>query len=72
MMEMNAFHTGDKHFSAGDKCVENTFGLQPHTHIHTHTACYQQLLNRTYIEMIATHRYSKYQKMINELLLIHH
>ena len=45
---MNTFCTGDKHLGTGDELVENV----------THTASYQRLPNRTYLEMIATHQYS--------------
>ena len=56
---MSEFCTSDQRFSAGDKRDENV-------HVHsnfsptppTHTASYQQLSNRTYLNMIATHRYS--------------
>ena len=34
--EMNMFHTGDKHFSAGDS-VANAHSKFSHTHTHTHT-----------------------------------
>ena len=36
-LKTNVFHTGDEHFSAEDKRIENVFELQPHTHTHTHT-----------------------------------
>ena len=47
------FRAGDEHFSAGDECVENEcFKLQ------THKTSYQRLLNKTYVDMIASHSYS--------------
>ena len=49
---MNMFCTSDERFSAGDKHIENA-----HSNF-TYTAGYQPLSNRTYIKMIATHRYS--------------
>ena len=54
MQETNTFCAGGEHFSAGDECVENA-----HSNFsHTQTASYQQLPNRPWVEMIATHKYS--------------
>ena len=53
-LETNAFHAGDQHFSAGDEQVKNAGS----NFSHTHTASYQQLPNRTYVDMIASHSYS--------------
>ena len=52
--EMNTFCASDERFSAGDKRVENARSNQPHIH----TASYQQLSSRIYLEMVATHGYS--------------
>ena len=54
VLETNAFHVGDKHFNGGGECVEKTRS----NFSHTYAASYQQLPNRTYVGMIATHRYS--------------
>ena len=48
-LETNVFWAGDEHFSAGDQRVEN--GIRTSD---THTASYQRLPNRLYVEMIAT------------------
>ena len=55
-LETNTLLAEDEHFSAGDQRVENARSnfMQPHTH----TASYQRLPNRSYVEMIATHKYS--------------
>ena len=45
-------------FGAGDKRVENSHSNFSPTPLPTHTASYQQLSKATFIEMIATHRYS--------------
>ena len=45
---------GTNPFGAGDERIENA-----HSNFsHTHTASHQRLQNRTYLEMIANHRYS--------------
>ena len=49
VLEMNAFRAGDEH-------AENAHSNFSHTH--THTASYQRLPNKTYIEMIASRNYS--------------
>ena len=48
MLDTQAFRAGgDEHFSAGDEHVANA-----HSNFsHTHTASYQRLPNRTYIEL---------------------
>ena len=48
------FCAGDECFSAGNECIENTLS----SFRHTHPASYQQLSNRTYLEIIVTHRHS--------------
>ena len=48
------FCPGREHFSPGDDCINNA----PSNFSHTHTASYQRLPNRPYVEMIATHKYS--------------
>ena len=55
------YHTADdilllvrNMFYARDKCTENAHS----SFRHTHKSSYQRLPNRTYVEMIATHRYS--------------
>ena len=51
---MNVFYACDERFGTGDELVKNA-----HSNFsHTHTASYQRLSNRTYLEMIASHRYS--------------
>ena len=52
--EMNAFRAGDEHFSARDERVENALS----NFSHKHTASYQRLPSRPWVEMIATHKYS--------------
>ena len=52
--EMNTFCASDECLSAGNERVENTRS----NFTHTQTASYEWLSNRTYLEMIATHRYS--------------
>ena len=49
-LEMNEFHAGDEHYSAGDERVENAIRASA---THTHTSSYQQLPSRNYVEMIA-------------------
>ena len=58
VLETNAFGTGtnvfcasNESFSVGDELIENACSK----FTHTHTASYQQLSTRTYLEMIATH-----------------
>ena len=43
-----------KNFAVAGSTDEIAFELQPHTH----TASYQPLPNKTYVEMIVTHGYS--------------
>ena len=54
VLETNNFGAGEERLSAGDERVKNTRSNLTHTH----TGSYQQLSNKTYLEMIATHRYS--------------
>ena len=54
VLEMNVFCSGDEHFSTGEVGIENVCS----NFIHTPTAGYQQILNRTFVKMITTHRYS--------------
>ena len=61
MLEANTFGAGDEvrcvgdeHSSAGDEHAENTRLNFSHMHI----ANYQQLPNRTNVQMIASHSYS--------------
>ena len=50
VLDTHAFCAGgDEHSSARDEHVENTRSNFSHTH--THTASYQQLPNRTYVEL---------------------
>ena len=53
-METHLFRAGGEHFSAGDEHIENMRS----NFSHTDTASYQQLPNKPYVEMIATHRCS--------------
>ena len=52
-LQTNAFCAGDEHFGARDKHVENECSNFSHTH--THTASYQWLLYKRYVETTATH-----------------
>ena len=53
VLDMHAFRSGgDEHFNAGDEHIKT--GVQTsvtYTHTHTHTASYQQLPDRTYVEL---------------------
>ena len=51
---MNAFCSGEECFSAGNETVENVQS----NFTYTYTANYQRLSNRTYLQTIATYRYS--------------
>ena len=55
VLETDAFCAGDKHFSAGDERVENECS----NFSHTHTASYQRLPSKAYVEMIASHSCSR-------------
>ena len=48
--------TSDEHFSARDECINNMRVEISAGNIQLYN--YQQLSNRTYLKMIATHRYS--------------
>ena len=61
VLETNTFgdgdervHPGDEHFIAGDERIENAYS----NFSHTHTANYQWLPNRPYVQIIATYGYS--------------
>ena len=58
-LETNAFDTGDQCFSTGDKGIVNTHSCFSHIH----TASYQRLPNRTYVEMIASHTQCSYSTL---------
>ena len=59
---MNTFGSSDKHFSAGSKYVQNVHSN--FTHTHTATYSYQQLSNRTCLEMIARGAIHVYHALI--------
>ena len=52
-------HGGQTHFAMETNTLKMHFQTSAtHTYTHTHSYMYQQLPNRTYLKMIATHRYS--------------
>ena len=44
VLETNAFHAGDEHFSAGNECIENVRSNFSHAHTQLATSDFQTVL----------------------------
>ena len=49
VLEMDVSRAGNEHYRAGDECIEHA--CLNFSHTHTATCSYQQLPNKTYVEL---------------------